>query len=416
MVDGDVSQVSFDWSISEGLLESGTENGFNGEFLIVKPEALVPGANNKFSVRLTNNTSEASSDASLEVMVNQSPECSRTEGCVSVSPSEGFAYGDTEFFVEAAGWQDIDVVSGTQAIKYRFGYCVDGRCINKAFQESTSYSFKSLPPGDADTNKITIRVCAVDVYATSLTDLPLSETCQSTDIIVKPSVTVADIGEITQTLVLAKTASTEDQLETASTVVSIVTSKDAGAEATEAQKEEVREAISQAVDVVGTALESGDVPREVIEQIADTLTAAGNNTAADKKVRPPPPPATLIPNRHSVFDLIWSRILMCCMSLICDAYCLPICQTRRKGIDILAKAANALKDASNGDSSAVKALGNNLLAGVGSMLNGFSGDEGDDDNENEDEDVRIPCDAACLTEAIVLAIMAARPRSFVTVD
>ena len=304
-MDGDLANVAFDWSITEGLAESSTENGFSGQFLIVKPEALVPGAVNKFSVKLTNTTSEASSEASVEVMVNQSPECTRStdEACMSVTPSEGFSYGDTEFFVEAKGWGDIDVVSGTQAIKYRFGYCVNGRCINKAFQEGTSYSFRSLPPGDGDTNTVTIRVCAVDVYMASVSDLPLSETCQTKDIVVKPSETATDLTEIAQTLVLAKSASTEDQLQTASTVVSIITSKESDTEETEQQKAEVRGAIKQAVDVVGAALESGDaVPREVIEQIADTLTAAGGNTAADKEVSHPMN-GRIVPN---VVTVLWS--------------------------------------------------------------------------------------------------------------
>ena len=63
------------------------------------------------------------------------------------------------------------------------------------------------------------------------------------------------------------------------------------------------------------------------------------------------------------------------------------CQTRRKGISILAKAADSLQEASNGDAKAVKALGNDLLVGLGSMLNGFSGDdEGDDGDEGNQQD------------------------------
>jgi hypothetical protein len=293
VVEGDMKEVAFDWSATEGLTEDLVLNGLSGKFLIVKPEALFPGERRTFSVKITNTTSLASSEASLEVAVNESPRCAYSNGevCLSASPVEGFSYGDTEFSVEAKGWEVVEVISGTLVIKYRFGYCVKDRCVNQGFQESASFVFKSLPPGDDETNKVAIRVCAVDVFVASTVDLPLSESCQTTDIVVKPSETRdVNFGRITQTLALSKNASAANQLEAANTVVSIVRSNGNGTEETNEQKTKAREAISQAVDVIGDVLEAGNVPREVIEQITHTLTVAGENAAADGQVSVVPKP------------------------------------------------------------------------------------------------------------------------------
>mmetsp|Transcript_38006 Transcript_38006/g.107366 ORF Transcript_38006/g.107366 Transcript_38006/m.107366 type:complete len:720 (-) Transcript_38006:141-2300(-) len=291
----------------------------------MNPEALVPGEASELVVTLTNTTTGATSQAGLVVHVNQGPHCT-VDDCVEVSPTEGIAFGETEFVVEALGWVDseVDSGSGEQFLRYRFGYCTTPGCSDPASfftvatQDSNVFTFRSLREGVNDSYELTLRVCAVDFHSASRQRL--SETCQNKNIVVLPSTAEVSSSGLLQALSFPGGASREEQLVAVQIAVNQV--RNIG----EGSQEEREEVVSQLVEVTGQALRDGNVDPDVIDQVTQTLNQAGTDANV---------------------------------------------QTRRNAVRILVDAANILEDAAAGDSDTVGHLGTNIMKSLGSMLRGY---------------------------------------------
>jgi hypothetical protein len=326
--------VAYEWLIDSAITQDGK---LDTPFLIVSPSALIAGSSLTFSVRLTNTATSASFIANRTVAINSKPTCQR-DSCVSVTPSEGFAHGETLFKVTTSGWDDEDILLNPNAqwMQYQFGYCHTYGCptassfLSIRTQTGSSFTYTTLPVGRAEDNKVTLQVCALDMHTAS--DSRLSRSCETKDVVVMEGDGGPDVDTAISLLTAPNsTVSAFERVLVGQSLVGRIVAQE-GEENEESENE-----MNSLLQVFEDVSDDEDLPPESLGLLANAIVGAGGSGVGD--------------------------------------------EARSRGVRVLRNVANRLDDVEEG----LDSLGESIMEGLGAMLGGLNGEsEGGEEDTVDD--------------------------------
>jgi hypothetical protein len=270
------TDVTYKWSVTTGNTTTILPN--TGMVAIINPTTLIQGTTQTFSVTFERVIAGvvAKSTATERVKMNGKPKCQNANGCVTITPSTGFALGETEFTLSGKGFTD------DEELEYYFGMYLNGKRVNSYGKRNIATKvIKTLKAGTQ-----TLFICARDTYG--------SELCQDTVVTVQKKEVVVDTAKVaeldTELANIQKSGDTQALIEVASKAAEVYsagssTAVDAPAvnltQIAEKKKELANIAksaltVSSTTDVAAAKEQRGAVTELLRSVTSDTSTASAD--------------------------------------------------------------------------------------------------------------------------------------------